>query len=499
MALPAFREKNIAPARFTPTITSSVAPRKSADANGSSKISTSASSGRIIGAIGGRNGPVLNTTVAKSHTALGERLEKGSASPIRAARSPRLQNASPRVDDRQQELHRSPRTRVMLTQDIERDINGAHHASTSYDNRPIGATKVGGMVDNTFEAQMERALASGANPFQDRKRDQMRSDSRLATKQGEEHGIGNLQRSREPTPKKKTMPTKPLISSPPARIPLAIMNRESPRMSSPKVKELPVVVSAPSQSPGGRKVLASPTRAEVLNHEIQCSEAVAKAEEAKREVLKVKKELQERVRNSDMQMAQIKDLERRVTQWKAKAKEASTIQLDTSGYLWEAERRSCRESIARAEESRERAIEALINQNEVSCMDSRRAETELDLELCRLEVNSIQRLLKDSEKSRREMRKIVDADKAKGEEIFSRLEVLEANESNLQSLLKREQERSTAFEDVVENLKSNVSSNGCVMTSVKWNDRLISVPLMIACQGTRTIANIETKEGSIAV
>jgi len=456
MAVPV-REKNIAMSvatRVTPTLSSNVPSnaRGSVGASSGSRANTSAKSRRVIG---GQTG-----TAAQMHPMIGTR---SSASPLPAKVSSFTKSTIRNNDDT-----KIKDSSMSIIPPEELSIYPSLPPSTSYDERPIGGKIISGTshhqtVSNTFEAQMERALASGANPFQDRRRDQMRDESAVSFAEDPNE---MLEQPNASVSRKYDSPLRPTAVSHSILSPKICTKARNGHLESPRSTLLPRAVTPSSplepllmrRSPAKTADTSSltTTNTEVLELRSRIKEEAMKLEDSKKEREKVVKELREKERSNEVQKEQIKDLQEKVAKWKAKAKETGVDQIISVAHAWEMARVKCREAMSR-EVLRERDVEAIISRNEVSYMDARRAEGELDLELCRLELEHFKSFWNESERRNTVLEEDLMMTKKSAKESEGRILAMNSNENMLKEALQKERDTILTFEEDLREASKEVS------------------------------------------
>ncbi|UZJ54013.1 hypothetical protein CBS101457_003333 [Exobasidium rhododendri] len=482
------REKNAAMNTKRTSASFSVSPYPKSpsnkELNSGSRADSSYKSGRTVGGPAGRNGPTLTMNAANLYPAIGAR---DSVSPRIGLRSPLSIAKQVRSADDTLRLE-SPST----------SKKGLDHAQLYPDlppHAPVDEVLVGSRSKresstilpntNTFEAQMERALASGANPFQDRKRNQMRDESRL---QGGDELNDTIEAPHVPSP---TLLRSPLLSS----------SAISSTCSSPQIHTVNGVIrpttstksasarpTTPSptplsplprgKAPAGLARAASPSRDDVLRLQLQLKEEKAKLQEAKNGWERIVKELRQRKKESDIQVVHIKDLKGKVAEWKEKAKRAEAVQSIPSAHAWELVRARLKDAVARAEESMERDAEAIIGRNEVSYMDARRAEGELDLRVSHLELEEMQSRLREANDQIKSLESDLQLEKASAEDVRVQYSALVSQESLVMEALKETQSKYSLLQGELKDMTKKLAEERSTLQ--RWKQAHTSSPNRMA-------------------
>lgn len=408
--------------------------------------SASANSRKVGGASGGRNGPTLSNTASKQHELQVHRK--------RDSNSARLESRSPSrdtADEGQRFSCAAPKDQSPAT-----CMYPSLPTPSALAKRSDGAKTTLHNIDDLFEAQIQRALASGANPFQDRKRDEMRGESRTTA--------GAFLEAQSPTPTQ----VRPSLSADESLgrsvgIPMdggsTFRIARVSRPASPSLaQERPVVQRGPSkQQPSEGD--ASPDE-EVQQLRAQVKKESQRLQEVQAEAARTVKQLEEKEQHSITQGQRIKELEGRVSQWKAKAKETSSSPVEPVALAWEALRVRCKDGITRASEARERDVEVVICRNEVTYMDARKREGELGRVMMQAEVKGLRGASLEANEQCRLLRSELHGVKRERDEAEKIRRSLEAGEVRLRDTLRAEEGRSSALEEKVRELSQSVSETG---------------------------------------
>ena len=183
-------------------------------------------------------------------------------------------------------------------------------------------------------------------------------------------------------------------------------------------------------------------------------------QEVRADAARTVKQLEEKEQHSITQRQRIKELEGQVSQWKAKAKEASSSPVEPVALAWEALRVRCKDGIRRTSESRERDVEVVICRNEVTYMDARRREGELARVTMQAEAKGLRLASQEAKEQCMLLRSELHGVKKERDEAEMIRRSLEGGEGRLRDALRAEESRSSALEEKVRELSNSVSGMG---------------------------------------
>jgi hypothetical protein len=437
--------------RNSPVLSMALKARSSVEGSGGSMGNSSATGRKILGGQVGRNGPVLSATVAKTHPTIGSprtvsqsSIPRRMASPLKVATADRRSQSPADVfrPDANDTTAREIRSPAAASRDVKQESALAMTTERS-----------------EFEAQMERALASGADPFQDRKRDLMRGESRIPVVR-QERGMVHSPRRVDAIASKSSESE---LQSPPAK--LSTPKATTPKGSTPKAStaraafpESPLLrtkthaVQLIVQSPASQS-----SREVVLKLKGQIKEGRSRLEEAQFEAANALQALKEKEKLDRQQRDKIKSLERRLLDHNSSSLERDSSQLRLVALEWEFLREKCQNKMIRDEESIEREVEAIISRNEVTYMDARREESELNLKLVQMEKSAVEKMLNRANEQHRMLREnLKDAEREKSKADRD-LEAIQSSKIELEEALEAERSTREDLERGIKELEDRVS------------------------------------------
>lgn len=458
------RERNAAmnhSTRDTPTLHSMTRSGSNIELNSGSKRTLSANSRKILGGPAGRNGPVLSVTVSKLHPALGERI--GNNSPRPASKS-----AIPKPLQSPTYASRTERSMSPLGPHLSSRANDVYPSlPASFGDDDVAKTQAISIntaqdpnpqkEEDPFLAQMERALASGANPFQDRRREQMRGESNIEQRKPMEEVT-----EASPLPRHKPTPRNSNALGPLSYEAKIVSSTHSQAVASSIVdRTRPLTRSPVSKASTSLARTSSPSRAAALQIQAelqaQIEEKLVQIEKLKEEAAKYLKELKEVEKLNKKQKETINVLEKQFFDQSTRATEVTDDQILFFAFAWETGRAKCKDAILRTEERKEREIESIISRNEVTYLDARRLESELDLKMERDETERLNVQLRIGASQRKAIKStLLETEKEKQALKREKL-AIESREIKMKESLNREQEKIRTLEDGLNEANDRVS------------------------------------------